>query len=240
MSVGTAPALGCAYVDFGCSLYGTRLLHGDCAFYIAHWRSWLIRAFSGATVSGDTEYDTRVSVPAAAMLEVPDNNYSYQDRIGSKGRNMVRKTERLGYTFHQFRFNQHRDAIFQINTSKDVRSGGPMRAAYREYPNPIPENPMACTQHQKVWIGGFDSEGVLKAYCALALVNELAVIDSILGHADALPDGVMNGLVAHIVRYCRDLGFVRWINYLSMNTYTGLAAHKRSVGFLERPLVVRA
>ena len=72
------------------------------------------------------------------------------------------------------------------------------------------------------------------------LVNELAVIDQILGHADALPHGVMNGLVRELVEVALGPGCVRAINYLTLRSSTPtLDRFKRSVGFEARAAYLR-
>lgn len=207
----------------------------ECDEYVQHWLTWSGRAFPSAHSSQVTIRAWKIAIPAAAVIDVADDHLA---AVGPKGRNMLLKCARHGYRFLPFRYNDELDSIHAINVSKPVRSGGPMRDAYKQIPTPIADAADPCILHRKSWLGAYDSDGVLKAYCALALVNELAVIDTILGHGDALSGGVMNGLVAYIVRFCRDLGFVRFVNYLHMETAPSLAAHKRSVGFVERSLVV--
>lgn len=163
-----------------------------------------------------------------AMLHVTQD---YVPLLDSKSRNMLRKARREGYTYREFVWNDYLDDVFDINTSKPERSGGAMTANYMRRPSPS-NNVVECDKHYTAYIGGF-KRGRLRAYCVLAVVNELAVVNQILGHADALADGVMNGLVKGLNDYCMgQASSVRYINYLSIESSPeGLARFKRSVGF---------
>jgi hypothetical protein len=216
-----------------------------CAGHTAKWGDWARTAFHGTLpVGGPLETaaaelgitsggGTEVVVPgvALALVVVPDSAAAYLDAIGAKSRNMLRKLEREGYRTGPLDYNAHLDDLHAINTSKPVRSGGPMTEAYLQPLKPIGELVDACPRHRSVYVAAFRGERAL-GYARLVLVNELAVIDQILGHADALPHGVMNGLVRELVDVARDAGCVRAINYLTLRSSTAsLDRFKRSVGF---------
>lgn len=151
------------------------------------------------------------------------------EAIGSKSRNMVRKSAKAGFEYLQFDYNDELDDIHQINISKPVRQGKAMSKSYQTRPKPTVDT-NDCQVHSYDWIGAF-RDGRMWAYCNLVRVNQLAVINRILGHKDALRDGVMNGLVLSLVLHCEGTP-VTHINYLTLNgSPPGLQRFKYSVGF---------
>lgn len=185
-----------------------------CGAFLEKWGAW-----------ADKHSNSRM-----ALLWI---NKDYVALLDPKSRNMLRKSQRAGYTYAPFTWNERLDEIHDINLSKPVRSGGPMTDNYRKRPTPSQTTTGGCPLHRTVYMGAFRA-GRLKAYCVLAVVNELAVVNQILGHADALPDGVMNGLVKALHDFCLDTS-VTHINYLSLESSPeGLARFKRSVGFESR------
>jgi hypothetical protein len=226
-----------------------------CAAHAAKWGEWARTAFRGTLPMGGALErashalgldpgggdGTDVVVPGVAMalLPVPDSAEAYLAAIGAKSRNMLRKLEREGYRTGPLDYNTHLEDLHAVNTSKPVRSGGPMTAAYLEPLKPIGANVDACPRHRSVYVAAFRGERAL-GYARLVLVNELAVIDQILGHADALPHGVMNGLVRELLDVALASGCVRAINYLTLRSSTaGLDRFKRSVGFVAHATFLR-
>lgn len=194
-------------------LVGSRDACGpDCDAFIAKWSAWWAQK-------------TREPV---AMLQVVD---SYWDDIGVKSRNMVRKANAL-YQFRRFDFNDRLAEIEAINRSKPVRAGGPMQGWYTQ-PVTATTPSQLCALHSDEWYGGFNEDDVLVGYVRLEVLNQLGIINSILGHVEA--PAVVNGLIAHLVEYSG----VYWINYLyPQGSSQGLTDFKRRVGF--RPMVVPA
>jgi hypothetical protein len=218
-----------------------------CAAHAAKWGEWARTAFHGTLplrgvlerAAGELGLDidaadgTEVVVPgvALALLPVAPTAEDYQAAIGAKSRNMLRKLEREGYRTGPLDYNAHLDDLHAVNTSKPVRSGGPMTEAYLQPLKPIGSLVDACPRHRSVYLGAF-RDGRALGYARLVIVNELGVIDQILGHADALPHGVMNGLVRELDDVARASGCVRAINYLTLRSSTAtLDRFKRSVGF---------
>lgn len=185
----------------------------DCNDYITKWGEWCL---------------SHQSVPMAMMPIEP--GYSYW--LDAKSRNMIVKSARY-YYYQVFEYNNHLQDIYEINTSTPHRQGKPMAPSYLTRPEPIRVPYVLCnTKHRYVHIGGFDDSHTLRAYCALALVGEVAIINTILGHCDALPHGVMNGLMAYINSYLNNFSGVKYLNYLDLiNCGEGLSRFKRSVGF---------
>src|SRR5262249_8685294 len=63
-------------------------------------------------------------------------------------------------------------------------------------------------------------------------LNDIGVINTILGHGSYLSGGIMNGLVGSIVKECVEHRSVKYINYLTLYGGTPqLIGFKRRVGF---------
>lgn len=162
-----------------------------------------------------------------ALITVSDD---YFQSLSAKSKNMVRKAKKRGYVYHGFDYNNYLQDIYEINISKPKRQGRPMTENYMTYPTPIHSKFHGCSSHKYFHVGGF-KDGKMYAYCAVAVVNELAIINTILGHADALTDGIMNGMINYLVRICYADG-IKYLNYLTMeNSSESLQAFKRHVGF---------
>lgn len=190
----------------------------DCHVFVQRWMPWWQRQIHGGH---------------AALLEIMPRD-RYMQLIGPKSRNMVRKADKL-YRYRPFLRNSWLEDIYAINTSKEIRAGGKMGGYYLVKPEPtlaMPER--LCTKHFNTWQGAFDAHGdKLLGYCNLIILNQLAVVNTILGHGEA--PAVINGLVAYMVDECRRTWrSVRWIHYLSITSSPeGLARFKLSVGFRE-------
>jgi hypothetical protein len=189
----------------------------ECARVASDWQVWAARKFG--------KYD-----PALIDLSA-----DYQQLIGAKSRNMIRKAERSGYRYGYFVFNDSLDAMHEINTSLPERGGLAMTASYTERSEPI-STVQPCRHHGTFYVGGA-KDGRLLAYCFLSISGELAIVNRILGHGSALPDGVMNGLVNNLVTVAREHG-AKWLNYLTIESRTeGLMRFKKNVGFRSTPVV---
>ena len=133
-----------------------------------------------------------------AILKVPTSHDAFLHLVGPKTRNMIRKADVAGYTFAPFRWNDHLDEIHAINTSKARRDGAPMRGWYAQ---PVaPRFHTAAEEERQRLLGGFRSDGTLCAYALVILCGDFAVMAHCIGHAEDLAHGVMNALVAEVVR----------------------------------------
>lgn len=184
----------------------------DCGPFLAKWSAWCNK-FDGERL---------------ALIKIDRDYFNHLNR---KSRQMITKSQRRGYTYRRFNYNDYLQDIYEINTSKEERQNKPMAEGYLEYPTPISSEFHRCDTHKYLRVGGF-KDSKMYAYCAVAFVNELAILNTIIGHADALTDGVMNGLIDYLVRICDDGGRVKYLNYLTMESSgESLQAFKRSVGF---------
>jgi hypothetical protein len=176
------------------------------------------------TREGDDQLADKRFTPMLLPVEEVLDYASWEQHIKSFGKGsrlrQKRKAERLGYVVHEFAWAQHVPDIYDINTSKEVRSGGPMRDSYRrtiEEMGGAPKAPSAptapaCVRHWDLRFGAFLPEPGhrqgdvvtderLVAYVALSRTGDVALYGMILGHGDHLANGVLVLLHHEIVRW---------------------------------------
>lgn len=241
-----------ALADCGSCTEGCRASQRD-------WQNWLERSFKRYRAADAAAMQSLAAADAAllqqqqarfggrpsttgmpvAVLTIGSSHDEYWQLIGPKGRNMVRKAERAGYTFERFRWNDRLDDIYAVNTSMDERGGKPMSASYRERPSSIGSEAF-CAEHGRRYYGAF-KDGTLFAYLVLVVFGHFAVVNTILGHGDHLKDGIMNGLIDFLARDLAAEGRVRYVNYLTLRGgRESLDSFKKRVGFAERQAVFLA
>ena len=174
-----------------------------------------------------------------------------------------RKAIELGYTVRPFEYAQYVPDIHEINHSKQVRSGGPMRGSYQRSIEEMGGAPKklhtvrmpACPHHWGLMFGVFRPapgrtqgevvvDDQLVGYISLRRVGGVAMYSQILGHGDYLHDFVLVLLHHEIIRWlsteraghARDLEFVMYGGAESGGE--SLLQWKRRAGF--RPMRVVA
>jgi hypothetical protein len=83
------------------------------------------------------------------------------------------------------------DDIYEINVSAPERQGRPMSPGYHERPSSAPDSMPLCPLHGVHAYGVFAPDGPLVAYVWIYRSADLALVSSILGHADHLTNDVM-------------------------------------------------
>lgn len=167
---------------------------------------------------------------ALALLKIPKSSLEYLNSVRAKTRNMIRKAEKQGYEFREFDWNKYMDEIFNINTSKEVRSSGPMHGWYIEPVKPRylnNEEQLHCKYY------GIFKNNCLCAYLTLLTCGNFAFFKHFIGHADHLKHGIMNYFLFCAVReYVRD-PHIEWFNYgiMSLEGSSGEMAFKKHAGF---------
>ena len=83
--------------------------------------------------------------------------------------------------------------------------------------------------------GVVDSNGVLKAYLCVRICGEVACMERLLGHADALEDGVMylvvSGVVEWLIQERAVTGRPQWLMYdMFPGALPGLRTFKHVIG----------
>ena len=174
-----------------------------------------------------------------------------------------RKAIELGYTVRPFEYAQYVPDIHEINHSKEVRSGGPMRGSYQRSVEEMggaptclhPVRMPTCPHHWGLMFGVFRPapgrtqgevvvDDQLVGYISLRRVGGVALYSQILGHGDYLQDFVLVLLHHEIIRWlsgereglARDLEYVMYGGAESGGE--SLLQWKRRAGF--RPMRVVA
>jgi hypothetical protein len=172
-----------------------------------------------------------------------------------------RKAVDAGYYTKEFPRLLHVPDIYDINTSKDQRSGGPIRANLTrsiEDMGGAPDRKMGipaapCFRHWRKTFGVFLAEPGypqgsvevgerLVAYCSVQRRGELAVYNQMIGHGDHLSKGVLTLLHHDVVKHLYESpvgrpGGLRFIMYGGLqNGGEGLFQFKHRAGF--KPYIV--
>jgi hypothetical protein len=147
-------------------------------------------------------------------------------------RQKIRRAEKLGYEFRPFAYNDHLDDLYEINTSMADRQGKEMSDYYRNPLSPAPVGPEpTCQKHRRDWFGVF-RDGKLYAYANVLQCGEMMLFSTILGHGEAMDDGIMNLLVFESVKLrARESGTRYPVYFLQHSGTEGLQFFKRKMGF---------
>lgn len=209
----------------------TSLCAPDCNELIKSWQSWVTGTTNFGRITIDGNYVSHELSPA--MIHIPETIEGYRKMIGDKSRNMISKSVRHGYSAQVINYNDFISDIHAVNTSKAERQGRLMAENYRIMPKPIMRHGEYCCTHDKKFYGVI-KEGRLYAWANIAIVNELVVVNQILGHGAHLSYGIMNALVDYIVRDCiTNYPNAKFVNYLTLTgCLPGLALFKKSMGFV--------
>ena len=155
-----------------------------------------------------------------ALLRIPERFEEYfEDPKQAHLRRDSRRASRAGLTFVPLDPLARLDEILTINRSAETRQGVPMHEDYL--------NEAALRrffEQSDAAFGVNDSEGLLRAYICIRLCGEVACVERLLGHADALKQGVMWALVTGTIRELtlrrQTEGRPAWFMY---DTYFGAA-----------------
>lgn len=129
-----------------------------------------------------------------SVLKLPVSLAAWQSEHRT-ARKRVARAERHGYRFEVVKRHEYVDDIYEINTSLKERQGRPMSDGYLQRPSRTPLPAYACGRHAIRTYGVLHGTN-LAAYLWLYRAGELALVSSILGHADHLDEGIMYLLVA--------------------------------------------
>ena len=147
-------------------------------------------------------------------------------------RRRAERAERLGYRFTPIVRQAFTDDIYAINVSMPERQGRPMSAGYLERPVYGP-NPRVCGRHHVYTYGVLgNNNSRLVAYLWLYRSGEIALVSSILGHADHLRNDVMYLLFAAMCADQAPMGGTVFYNLWDSGT-DGLRFFKERLGFEE-------
>lgn len=199
-----------------------------CAYLFTLWGSWINSDRPFGKVFYDNGHITHSHKPA--MIIVPSTFAEYLKMIGCKSRNMIKKCQRQGYFAKEIEFNDYLQDIYETNISMPVRQGRPMSEHYYEKPKPQSQHTY-CDTHFVKYYGVVSAENKLVAWANISFMNELCIINQILGHGNYLKYGIMNEILSFLVKQCIEFK-IKAINYLTIeNNNVGLQLFKKSVGF---------
>lgn len=198
-----------------------------CQAMIEKWYNWLLSDhLFGKHVMTD---GCIIHEHLLAMIPLFTDYQTYRAKTNRECGSLIRKAENNGYEGKVVDYNDHLLDIYNVNTSMEYRQGKEMAEGYSIYPRSITHPQKPCDIHFDRTYGVL-KDGILYAYAQVSFVNDLAVINRILGHGEHRIFRVMNLLIATIVEDCYKQQYVKYLNYLTMPN-TSLGAFKRSVGF---------
>ena len=137
-----------------------------------------------------------------------------------------RKAARAGYSVRRFDPNGYIDPIYAINTSKPMRQGQLMTEGYT-----------ARADHFTIddahpWFGVFSREDKLCGYVCVSRLDEVVLVNRILGHGDHLANGVMYLLGTTLVQTVISERLGRYLMYdMYFGAKEGLRLYKGRLGF---------
>jgi hypothetical protein len=168
-----------------------------------------------------------------AVLKIPAtiDDWTAEHRTARK---RAMRAERHGYRFQVVKRHEHADDIYAINTSLAVRQGRPMTAGYKERPSETPLTAYACGRHAIRTYGILSADRRLVAYLWLYRAGDLALVSSILGHADHLDDGIMFLLMQGVIDAETGYGNGALVYNRFDSGTDGLRWYKERCGFSER------
>jgi len=145
----------------------------------------------GCTAHAENLYDLLSTgrYDLCSVLKIPADIADWADTHRT-ARKRAARAIRMGYQFQTVERHQYADDIYAINTSLPERQGRPMTSGYQERPSETPLPVYPCERHG-IHTYGVVLDGTLVAYLWLYRAGDLALVSSILGHADHLDNGVM-------------------------------------------------
>jgi hypothetical protein len=134
-----------------------------------------------------------------AVCHLGDDYDAYLNQIDASARRNFKKSCRLGYTFGRIDYNDYLDEITDILRSTDVRQGRPMPAKFfDERANPTKNPPSRSRLHDYPCFG-IKRDGKIWAFATCLVAGELCSIQTIFGHSQHQPDGIVPMLIISIV-----------------------------------------
>ena len=155
----------------------------------------------------DPDYQRR-----AALLEMLDSFDVYRSQRRTARRRAARAA-RLDYRFGAIERSAYEGDIHRVNLSAPRRQGRPMSSAYRQRPS-YGRIDFVCPRHHVYTYGVLDTRSTLVAYLWLYRCGDLAMVSSILGHAEHLENDVMYllflGMLERQYRFGGTIFYNRW------------------------------
>ncbi len=163
-----------------------------------------------------------------ALMEIPASHEEYLRSVERETRREIRLAAKQGYEFSEFVWNDYLGDIYEINISKEMRQSEPMRGWYRD---PVQPRYHSREELQYLRYYGAFKGGKLYAYFHFWICGDMGVGKHILGHAQHLKNGIMNGLISYSVQECARNSQIQWLCYGDHNEGSSLESFKRHAGF---------
>jgi hypothetical protein len=166
-----------------------------------------------------------------ALLAIPQRYDDYlRDRDRSHLRREVNRATRAGFTFARLDPLARLDEVLAINGSAEERQGRPMHPDYMDE-----QAVRRYFERASDVFGVTDGAGVLRAYLCLRMCGEVVCVERLLGHADALKQGVVWVLVTGAIRMLsesrQDEGHPTWFMYdMFSGASPGMRQFKQWIG----------
>lgn len=171
-----------------------------------------------------------------ALLRLPDTFDEYLAECSRLVRRRRRHAEEAGFRYVVVSPQDYLEQILEIHRSAPMRQGRAMLGHY------LDRAQVTKTFEGHPLIHGIlDPDGHLRAYALVLHIGDAFTFSKLIGHADALEEGVMYLLVSEVIHACIDVrrtnGSPTW---LMCDTFwgasRGLADFKERLGF--RPFTV--
>ena len=167
----------------------------------------------------------------AALLRLPDGLGPFMEgRARRQFRARARRAQDEGFAFGPIDPVAELASIRAVNVSAEVRQGSPLPQVYRD--RSMLERWAAQPGR---YFGVRPSSGPLAAYLYGRHVGEVFIVDTLLGHVDALPKGVMYLLVREVIAALIALPpreRPTWVMYDTwFGASEGLRTFKQQLGF---------
>lgn len=150
----------------------------------------------------------------------------YIEKFKAKGQAIfhAKRAKSRGYEVRPIDMNSHVDEIHHINTSQSSRQGRPMPASY------LVKQCRFEPHSNYEYHGVINKDGVLVAYCSIAMYGDFAAFSQCLGHRNN--DGCMQLMLTEIICKLLDSGQVNFVMFDTwFGAQAGLRQFKASFGF---------
>lgn len=153
-----------------------------------------------------------------ALCDLRQIEHDHYGHLCSAGKRNIKKARRLGYRFAPIEFNEHLEAATRIHRSSIMRQGRQVHEWMLDKARPHDNPPSHNHQHAYPYFGIFQGD-TLVAYAACLIAGELCMIESIYGHAQFQPDGIIPLLLTSISDYLK--AHHPQVVYYAYGTYYG-------------------
>jgi hypothetical protein len=165
-----------------------------------------------------------------ALLRLPDTTEEYRQLVSSLMRRRVKHATRSAFVFTRIDPLARVDEIMAINRSTSERQGIPI------HPDYLDEEKVRRYLHRTADVFGVvDANGVLQAYMCVRTCGEVGCLERMLGHADAIDEGLVYLLILGVVDWLISLraakGVPLWFMYdMFSGASPGMRQFKHVIG----------